>query len=63
MISTLEPRLGVVFVKSLENVIPPLLFLIPSPLYDSAERIANGTSYILDIISPMHMPPFAIQTT
>ena len=55
--------LGLVFAKSLENVIAPLLFFTPSPLYDSTERIAKGTSNILAITSPTLIPPFAMHTT
>ena len=62
-INTLDPIFGLVLAKSLENVIAPLLFLTPSPRYDSTESIANGTSKIRAIISPTLIPPLAIQTT
>jgi len=60
---TLEPIFGEVFAKSLEKVMLALLFLIPSPLYDSTDNIAKGTLNILAKISPTLIPPFAIQTT
>ena len=44
---TFEPIFGVVLARSLEKVTAPLLFLTPSPLYDSTERIAKGTLNIL----------------